>query len=62
VRRNAAGKSMESQELRLNEILIFFDGKSDGMVVFSAKTASSNLVYRRSTTSQINRSLTIEWE
>jgi hypothetical protein len=28
---------MESRELFLNKILIFFDGKSDGMVVFSAE-------------------------
>jgi hypothetical protein len=51
---------MESRELLLNEILVFFDCKSDGIVAFSAKTGSSNLVYRRSTTSQIYRSLTIE--
>jgi hypothetical protein len=56
------GKSMENRGLLSNEILVFFDGKSDGMVVFSAKTASPNLVYYRSTTSQINCSLTIEWE
>jgi hypothetical protein len=53
---------MENRELLLNKILIFFDGKSDAMVVFSAKTASSNLVYRRSTIFKINCSLTIEWE
>jgi hypothetical protein len=44
------------------KVLLIFDGKSDGIAVFKAKSPLSKFIYRRSTTYKMNCSLTIEWE